>query len=75
MSQSTVNLKDFRRKMFSVFASTYIWEWTFSVMKRNKSRIMAQMIGEHLSAVFHIATFTPNIEKLVSNCNQHHLSH
>jgi hypothetical protein len=41
------NLKDFGRKMFSIFASTYICEQTFSLMKRNK---LTHILG-HVTSV------------------------
>jgi 17beta-estradiol 17-dehydrogenase/3beta-hydroxysteroid 3-dehydrogenase/mitotic-spindle organizing protein 1 len=38
-----LNLKNFARKMFTIFASTFICEQTFSTMNINKSKYRSQL--------------------------------
>ena len=45
------NLKEFARKMFVVFASTYICEQTFSSMKISKSKNRSLLTDSNLQAV------------------------
>ena len=45
------NLKKFARKMFVLFASTYICEQTFSVMKINKSKNRSLLTDANLQSV------------------------
>jgi len=71
------NLKDFAKSMLVMFASTYVCEQTFSIMKHNKSDLRSQMTDEHLAAVLRIATtnMQPNFDKLVYDFKQLHFSH
>ena len=62
--------------MFVLFASTYICEQTFFIMKVNKSKNRSLLIDPNLQSVLRIGTrnSTPNFNKLVNDCSQmHHL--
>ena len=50
------NLKGFVKEMLVMFASTYVCEQTFSIMKQSKSDLRSRMTDEHLAAVLRIAT-------------------
>lgn len=71
------NVKEFARKMFVVFASTYICEQTFSTMKINKSKNRSLITDSNLQAVLRINTssFEPDINKLLDACIKLHQSH
>ena len=71
------NLKKFVRKMFVLFASTYICEQTFSIMKVNKSKNRSLLTDTNLQSVLRISTsnLTPNFNTLVNDCSQMHPSH
>jgi 17beta-estradiol 17-dehydrogenase/3beta-hydroxysteroid 3-dehydrogenase/mitotic-spindle organizing protein 1 len=43
-------LKDYARKMFVVFGSTYICEQTFSIMNLNKKSLRSNISDAHLSS-------------------------
>src|SRR5215813_12698010 len=71
------NLKGFVKEMLVMFASTYVREQTFSVMKKSKSDLSSRMTDEHLAAVPRIATskMQPDFDRLVSDFKQLHVSH
>ena len=71
------NVKEFARKMFVLFASTYIWEQTFSSMKISKSKNRSLLTDSNLQAVLRISTssFEPDLNKLVDACCRLHRSH
>ena len=60
------NLK-FARKMFVVFASTYICKQTFSSMKINKSKNRSLLTDSNLQAVLRVSSssFKPDFDKLL----------
>lgn len=76
-SEKFQNLKKFARKMFVLFASTYICEQTFSIMKVNKSKNRSLLTDSNLQSVLRISTtnLTPDFNKLVKDCSQMHHSH
>ena len=76
-SEKLQNLKKIARKMFVLFASTYICEQTFSVMKVNKSKNRSLLTDSNLQSVLRISTgnLMPNFNKLVNDCSQMHHSH
>ena len=76
-SEKLKNLKNFARKMFVIFASTYICEQTFSILKVNKSKNRSLLTDSNLQSVLRISTsnLTPNFNKLVNDCSQLHHSH
>ena len=55
-SEKFQRLKSFARKMFVLFASTYICEQTFSIMKVNKSKNRALITDSNLQSVLRIST-------------------
>ncbi|XP_068233533.1 general transcription factor II-I repeat domain-containing protein 2-like [Palaemon carinicauda] len=76
-SEKFINLKNFARKMFVIFASTYICEQTFSILKVNKSKNRSLLTDSNLQSVLRISTsnLTPNFNKLVNDCSQLHHAH
>ena len=62
-------LRKFAGKLLSLFASTYICEQTFSLMKLTKSKSRTRLTDEHLEACLRLATtsVSPDIAKLVAN--------
>ncbi|CAI9725739.1 transcription factor II-I repeat domain-containing 2-like [Octopus vulgaris] len=76
-SKKFQDLKKFARKMFVLFASTYICEQTFSIMKINKGKNRSLLIDSNLQSVLRISTsnLTPNFDKLVNDGSQLHHSH
>ncbi|XP_036357567.1 general transcription factor II-I repeat domain-containing protein 2A-like [Octopus sinensis] len=76
-SKKFQNLKKFARKMFVLFASTYICEQTFSIMKINKGKNRSLLTDSNLQSVLRISTsnLTPNFDKLVNDSSQLHHSH
>ncbi|XP_029640154.1 general transcription factor II-I repeat domain-containing protein 2A-like [Octopus sinensis] len=76
-SKKFQNLKTFARKMFVLFASTYICEQTFSIMKINKGKNRSLLTDSNLQSVLRISTsnLTPNFDKLVNDSSQLHHSH
>ena len=76
-SEKFQNLKKIARKMFVLFASTYICEQTFSIMKVNKSKTRSLLTDSNLQSVLRISTsnLTPNFNTLVNDCSQMHHSH
>jgi 17beta-estradiol 17-dehydrogenase/3beta-hydroxysteroid 3-dehydrogenase/mitotic-spindle organizing protein 1 len=76
-SEKFQNLKKFARKMFVLFASTYICEQTFSIMKVNKERKRSLLTDSNLKSVLKVSTsnLTPDFDKLVSDNSQLHHSH
>ena len=76
-SEKFQNLKKFARKMFVLFASTYLCEQTFSIMKVNKSKNRSLLTDSNLQSVVknHTSNLTPNFNKLVNDCSQIHHSH
>ena len=76
-SERFQNLKKFARKMFVLFASTYICEQTFSLMKINKSKNRSLLTDSNLQSVLRIGTthLTPGFNKLVNDGGQMHQSH
>ena len=62
-------LKDFARKIISIFGSTYICEQTFSKMKYIKSKYRTRLTDLHLENFLQIGSshFTPNITNLSSS--------
>ena len=76
-SEKFQNMKKFAIKMFLLFASTYICEQTFSIMKANKSKTRSLLTDSNLQSVLRISTsnLTPNFNKLVNDCSQMHPSH
>lgn len=71
------NLRNFAKEMVVMFASTYVCEQTFSIMKQSKSDLRSRMTDEHLAAVLRIFTSEtrPDFENLVKECKQHQFSH
>jgi hAT family C-terminal dimerisation region len=71
------NLQTFAMKMFTLFASTYICEQTFSTMNLNKSKCRSQLTDANLTSIMRIATSTlvPDFGALVKTCSQLHTSH
>lgn len=71
------NLKSFARQFISIFSSTYLCEKTFSTMKYVKFRYRSALTDENLQSILKIGTtnFEPEINELVSNIKQFHLSH
>ncbi|XP_068233576.1 general transcription factor II-I repeat domain-containing protein 2-like [Palaemon carinicauda] len=55
-SEKFINLKNFARKMFVIFASTYICEQTFSILKVNKSKNRSLLSDSNLQSVLRIST-------------------
>ena len=76
-SEKFQRLKSFARKMFVLFASTYICEQTFSIMKVNKSKNRALITDSNLQSVLRISTsdLSPDFDKLVDESHQMHQSH
>ena len=76
-SEKFQNVKRFARKMFVLFASTYICEQTFSVMKVNKSKNRSLITDSNLHSMLRISTsnMSPDYDKLVNDCGQLHQSH
>lgn len=70
-------MKNFARKIFSVFGSTYICEQSFSCMKIIKSKNRSSLTDINLQAVMKISTsnLTPDFKRLVKKCEKLHLSH
>ena len=68
-SEKFQNLKKIARKMFVLFASTYICEQTFSIMKVNKSKTRSLLTDSNLQSVLRISTsnLAPNFNKLVKS--------
>ncbi|CAI9739134.1 Hypothetical predicted protein [Octopus vulgaris] len=71
------NLKKSARNVFVLFASTYICEHTFSIMKINKGKNRSLLTDSNLQSVLRISTsnLTPNFDKLVNDSSQLHHSH
>ena len=71
------NVKKIARKMFVLFASTYICEQIFSSMKINKSKNRSLLTDLNLQVVLRISTssFEPDLNKLVDACSKLHQSH
>ena len=71
------NVKEFARKIFVLFASTYICEQTFSSMWINKSKTRSLLTDSNLQAVLRISTssFEPDLNKLVDACSRLDQSH
>jgi len=76
-SEKIKNVKEFARKMFVLFASTYICEQTFSSMKINKSKNRSLLTDSNPLAVFRISTssFEPEVNNVVDACSRLHQSH
>lgn len=70
------NLRKLGMKMITAFASTYVCEQTFSVLKRAKPCLRSRMTDDHLHSVLRmsVSNFNPNIQLLVSE-KQHQISH
>ncbi|XP_038660110.1 general transcription factor II-I repeat domain-containing protein 2A-like [Scyliorhinus canicula] len=66
-SEKFQNLRTFARKMFVLFASTYICEQAFSIMKVNKSKNRSLLTNSNLQSVLRISTsnLTPDFNKLI----------
>ncbi|CAI9723916.1 transcription factor II-I repeat domain-containing 2-like [Octopus vulgaris] len=64
-------------KKFVLFASTYICEQTFSIMKINKGKNRSLLTDSNLQSVLRISTsnLTPNFDKLLNDSSQLHHSH
>ena len=62
-------LKKFARKLLSLFASTYICEQTFSLMKLTKSKSRIGLTDEHLEVCLQLGTtsLSPDIANLVAS--------
>jgi len=78
-TQKFGNLKNFARKMFVFFASTYICEQTFSCMNINKSKNRSLLTDSNLHSVLRrpitTSRLNPDYTKLVQDCGQLHKSH
>lgn len=63
--------------MLSLFGSTYLCEQTFSLMNLNKSKLRSQMTDSHLHNILSLSVsqLQPNLEKLLKNKDQLHISH
>ena len=61
------NVKEFARKMFVLFASTYIHEQAFSSQKINKSKNIFLLTDTNVKAILRISTssFEPDLNELV----------
>ena len=71
------NVKEFARKMFVLFASTYICEQTSSSMKINKNKNRSLQTDSNLQAVLRISTssYEPDLNKLLDACSRLHQFH
>ena len=67
-SEKFQRLKSFAKKMFVLFASTYICEQTFSIMKVNKLKNRALITDSNMQLVLRISTshLSPDFDKLVN---------
>ncbi|XP_067243660.1 general transcription factor II-I repeat domain-containing protein 2B-like [Chanodichthys erythropterus] len=63
--------------MLSLFGSTYLCEQTFSLMNLNKSKLRSQITDSHLHNILSLSVsqLQPNLEKLLKNKDQLHISH
>ncbi|XP_056586089.1 general transcription factor II-I repeat domain-containing protein 2B-like [Triplophysa dalaica] len=63
--------------MLSLFGSTYICEQTFSLMNLNKCKLRSSLTDSHLHNVLtlSVSQLQPNLEKLLKNKDQLHVSH
>ena len=71
------NLISHAQRICAMFASSYICEQVFSVMKLKKNSISNRLTDERLSAFLRISTstFEPNYDELLSKQSQFHSSH
>ena len=60
-----------------MFASSYVCEQTFSVMKLRKSLIRNRLTDEHFFSLLKVASsqLDPSFEYLITNQKQLHFSH
>ncbi len=63
--------------MLSLFGSTYLCEQTFSLMNLNKSKLRSKITDSHLHNILSLSVsqLQPNLEKLLKNKDQLHISH
>lgn len=63
--------------MLSLFGSTYLCEQTFSLMNLNKSKLRSKLTDSHLQNILSLSVsqLQPNLEKLLKNKDQFHISH
>jgi len=71
------NIKNFARKMISIFGSTYICEQSFSRMQHIKSKTRSRLSDNHLEDFLKmgITNLTPNIDTIMKTKKQTHSSH
>ncbi|XP_067143108.1 general transcription factor II-I repeat domain-containing protein 2A-like [Centruroides vittatus] len=77
-SKSTFpNLISHAQKVTAMFASSYICEQVFSIMKLRKSCLRNRLTDEQLTSLLRISAsqFEPNYEKLLEMQSQFHSSH
>lgn len=70
-------IREFAKKMLSLFGSTYLCEKTFSVMNLNKSRVRTRLTDSHLRDILRINTsaFEPDLAVVLQSRSQYHPSH
>ncbi|XDV11489.1 hypothetical protein PO909_000420 [Leuciscus waleckii] len=63
--------------MLCLFGSTYLCEQTFSLMNLNKSKLRSKITDSHLHNILSLSVsqLQPNLEKLLKNKDQLHISH
>ncbi|XP_017317800.3 general transcription factor II-I repeat domain-containing protein 2A isoform X2 [Ictalurus punctatus] len=63
--------------MLSLFGSTYHCEQTFSLMNLNKCKLRCKLTDSHLHNILTltVSRLNPNLEKLLKNKDQLHVSH
>ncbi len=63
--------------MQSLFGSTYLCEQTFSLMNLNKSKLRSKITDSDLHNILSLSVsqLQPNLEKLLKNKDQLHISH
>ncbi|KAI7791300.1 putative general transcription factor II-I repeat domain-containing protein 2-like [Triplophysa rosa] len=63
--------------MLSLFGSTYLCEQTFTLMNLNKCKLRSSLTDSHLHNVLtlSVSQLQPNLEKLLKNKDQLHVSH
>jgi 17beta-estradiol 17-dehydrogenase/3beta-hydroxysteroid 3-dehydrogenase/mitotic-spindle organizing protein 1 len=68
---------DNAQRIMSMFASSYVCEQTFSVMKSRKNSIRTRLTDEHLFSLLKVSSsqMDPDFESIMSTQKQFHQSH